>query len=305
MLNPLFKPMTMCFQNEEGGEGGGGVAAPPAMLDESGNFTEDFYNTFDEDDRTTISRYKNPSELGKGHINLRRMSDKPPDRLAVVPNEDSPDEEIAAFNQKWGVPEQPQGYEYKPDAEIAEKTGFNEDVMQGYFEKAKELQLNRKQLKGMADYHLSVLSKQGDEFALVQAANEQKELEADNKIADDYFGKSKNERIARADMLLQKYGNVEIKNEKGEVVANAIDKLIEKHPSLKHDPYFAMIFDKIAEDMSPMRIQGITGVSTPTNAAIQVKIKELRSNPAYLDQSHPDHKRLNNEVTELYKQMKS
>ena len=96
-----------------------------------------------------------------------------------------------------------------------------------------------------------------------------------------------------------------IKNEKGEVVANAIDKLIEKHPTLKHDPYFAMIFDNIAEDMSPMRIQGITGVSTPTNASIQVKIKELRSNPAYLDQSNPDHKRINDEVTELYKQMKS
>ena len=303
-LNPFFKPMCMRFQNDGDGDGGGGGGGTAVMIDENGNFTEDFYNTFDENDRPTITRYKNPKELGKGHINLRRTIDKPVDRLLVLPDENSSDEEIAAFNQRIGVPEDPVGYEFELNPEI-KNIDIDENKLNAFREIAKKYGIPKSKFAGLVNDYLALIDKEAGDFELIRANDKANEIDEDNKIADDYFGESKDERIARADMLLRKYGNIEIKNEKGEVVANAVEKLIEKYPSLKHSPWLTMIIDKIAEDMSEDRLKGITGVTAPTNAAIRNKIAKIRANPAYTDVSHPDNKRLNQEVLKLYTQLKA
>ena len=279
MINPFFKPMCMVFEGED--EGGGGGDNGVVALNEEGNFTQDFYDSFDEDDRTTISRYKNPAELGKGHIELRRTFNKPAERILVLPDDKSSDDERAEFNRRLGVPEEADHYEFELNPDI-KNIDIDDNRLKQVKELAKKHNIPNSEFNGFVNDYLALIDKDADDFELIQANNEAKELEEDNKIADDYFGKSKEERIVRADMLLRKYGDIEVKNEKGEVVANAVDKLIEKYPSLKHSPWLAMILDKIAEDMSPARLQGLTGISTPTNAAIKNIIAELRKNPAYI-----------------------
>ena len=91
--------------------------------------------------------------------------------------------------------------------------------------------------------------------------------------------------------------NVEVKNEKGEITIDAAQELVKKYPGIEHSPYLVMILDKIREDMSPARLQGLTGTSTPTNAAIKQKLNDLRKHEAYYDQGHPDYKRYSGKGT--------
>jgi hypothetical protein len=308
-LSLFFKSPCMKFEGEGGGDGdgdggggGGGGDNNVAVLDGDGNFTEDFYNSLPEDDQEMIRRYKNPRGIAKGHMELRRTFDKPADRVLVMPDENSDDAEWAAYRQKIGVPQDATGYEFELNPEL-ENIEANDDRMNKFRAIAKKYDIPKDKFSGIVNEYLALINEEAGNFELIRQNNEVKALEKDNEIADEYFGQSKDERIARADMLLRKYGNIEMKNEKGEVVANAIDKLLEKYPSMKHSPWLAMIVDKIAEDMSPQRLKGIGGVSTPTNAALKVKIAELRKNEAYTDASHPDHQRINQEVTDLYKKM--
>ena len=219
-----------------------------------------------------------------------------------MPDDKSTDDERADFHRRLGVPDEVDHYDFELNPEI-KNIDLDDAKLKAFKEIAKKRNIPKSEFAGIVNDYLALIDKEVGDFELIQANKEAEELEEDNKIVDSYFGKSKDERIARADLLLRKYGNIEIKNEKGEVVANAVDKLIEKYPSLKHSPWLTMILDKIAEDMSPARIQGLTGITTPTNASIKAKISELMNNPAYIEQGHPDHKRIHQEVTDLYKQM--
>ncbi len=277
------------------------VVESPVLLDEGGNFTEEFYDTFDEDDRMAISQYKNPGELGKGHINLRRTFDKPADRVLVLPDENSTDEERSAFNQRIGVPEEAQGYEFELNSEL-ENIEVSEDKLNAFRDIAKKYGIPKDKFNGLVNDYLGLISKEAGDFELIQQNNKDKAIEADNKIMDEYYGgQAKDDIIALANGMLTKY-NTEIKNEKGEVVANSSEKLAEKFPEIVHSPWFVMLLDNIRNDMAPARLQGLTGKVAPTNAALDVKIGELRNHPAYRDIGHPDHERINAEVTKLYEQ---
>jgi hypothetical protein len=302
-LNLFFKPMTMVSMAEDDdGGGGGGGGEPVALLDDGGNFTDEFYNTFDENDRAAISQYKTPGELGKGHINLRRTFDKPADRVLVLPDDNSSDEERAAFNQRIGVPQEAAGYEFELNPEL-KNVAIDDDRLNAFREIAKKYDIPKSKFAGLVNDYLALIDKDAGEFELIQQNKEAKAIEADNAVMDEYFGKAKEDRIALADAMLRKY-NTEIKNEKGEVVANSVEKLVEKYPDIVHSPWLVMTLDKIREDMSPARIQGLTGVTAPTNAAIRIRIAEIRSKPAYTDMSDPDHTtRLNKEVLELQGQI--
>ncbi len=277
------------------------VIDAPALLDESGNFTEEFYNSFDENDRATISRYKTPNELGKGHVELRRTFDKPADRVLVLPDENSTDEERAAFNQRLGVPQEAKGYDFELNPEL-NNIEINEDKLNAFREIAKKHNISNTVFQGLVNDYLALISKDVAEHELVQKNLADKALAEDNKVMDDYFGAAKDDRIALADAMLKKY-NTEIKDAKGEVVANSVEKLIEKYPDIVHSPWLVMIMDKIREDMSPARVQGLTGVSAPTNANLREQIADLRKHDAYSDVSHPDHEDVQKKVIELYKQL--
>ncbi len=304
-INPFFKPMGMKFEGEgdpEGGGGGGGNGT--VLLDESGNFTQNFYNSFEKDDREAISQYKNPNELGKGHINLRRTFNKPADRVVVLPDDNSTDEERAEFHKRLGVPDEADHYEFKLNPDI-KNIELDDNRLKAFKDIAKKHNIPKSKFEGIVNDYLAMIDKDAADFELIQANNETKALEEDNKIADSYFGKAKEERVALADAILRKY-NVEIKNDKGEVTASAVDMLIERYPRLSHDPYLVMIIDKIRESMSPERIRGLNSLTTtPTNATIRAKLEDMKKNPAYFDISHKDYKRLQEEAMKLHEQLAS
>jgi hypothetical protein len=302
-FNPFFKPMCMRFEGEGDLDGGGGGNGDPvSVINADGTFIEGWYKSYPEEYHETLSRFKKFEDMPNSYMNLRSKFNKPADRVLVLPDDNSSDAERAEFHQRLGVPEEADQYEFELNPDI-KNIDVDDARLKAFREIAKKHNIPKSKFQGIVNDYLALIDKDAGDFELIQANNEAKELEEDNKIADGYFGKSKDERIARADLLLRKYGNIEIKNDKGEVVANAVDKLIEKYPSMKHSPWLTMILDKIADDMSPQRLQGLTGVSAPTNDAIKNKIKDLRNKPEYSDISHPDHKKIQEEVMNLYKQL--
>ena len=271
----------------------------PALLDTEGNFTEDFYNTFDEDDRTAISQYKSPGELGKGHINLRRTFDKPADRVLVMPDDNSTDEERAAYSQRIGVPQEASGYEFEADPELKNLT-IDDDKLNRFRDIAKKHNIPKSEFSGMVNEWLAGVSKDATDLDAIMQHNANVALEADNKIMDEHYGgQAKDDIVALANSFLNPY-STDIKNEKGEVTANSSAKLIERFPGLEHSPWFVMLCDNFRNAMSPARFHGTTGKVAPTNASMRVRIDELMAKPAYTDISHPDNKRLNAEVLEMY-----
>jgi len=86
-------------------------------------------------------------------------------------------------------------------------------------------------------------------------------------------------------MLLRKYEGQEMVAELG----------------LENNPAMAQFLDNIAEDMSEDRIKGLTVSTVPTPADIKSKIAALQAHPAFTDESHPQHKQVVAEMSELYK----
>ena len=71
---------------------------------------------------------------------------------------------------------------------------------------------------------------------------------------------------------------------------------------LENDPRMTRFLDKIAEDMSPQRLKGLTGVTTSTPAVVQAEIKKLMATEAYNKESHPEHKTIVERVHQLYQE---
>jgi len=257
-----------------------------SVVDVDGNFTENWLEQFDEADRPTLGRFTETGfrSLGKSYVDLQRQF-RNPDDYVKMPKDDSPDEERAEFHRRRGVPDTAD-YKYEQPETLPENLRSNEDEMKYYYELAKSANLTPAQFKKMADGHFANLEKVfATQDLIAQEANHKANAEADAALTKK-FGKAKDERIARANAVMRHYGGVE-----------AVAAL-----KLENNPLMVEFIDRIAEDMSEDRIKGITTTTIPTAAALDNRIDELRKNPAFANSSHPDHRKVNAELQELYKQ---
>ena len=92
-----------------------------------GESATDWYNAIPEEavrEAMKSKGYKNPAELAMGYHSLMKMQRNSDDAI-IVPGENAKPEDIAAFNKKMGVPENAEGYEFKP----AEGVEHDKDLM--------------------------------------------------------------------------------------------------------------------------------------------------------------------------------
>lgn len=256
-----------------------------SVIDADGNFKEDWANDYDEGDRPTLSRFTRFDEMVKSHMNLRRKFNKDPDTLVELPNEHTSDEDRAEFHRKRGVPDDVKGYKYVRSEDLSDNVAIDDEKLAAYYELSKKANLTKEQFNIMANGHLALVDKDIAAFDLIQEEeNHKANAEAESALRKK-LGKAYEERVARANAIMRKYGGDE-----------AVAAL-----KLENNPLMVEFIDNIAEDMSEDRIKGITSTTVPTTVALDNRIAELRKHPAYNNSSHPEHKKVQAEVQELYK----
>jgi hypothetical protein len=283
-LSLFFKSPGMKFEGDGGDDGGG---SDDGGVDHEGNFSEKFLEHFDEADRPTLERFQKTGlkSLGKSHVDLQRQFRSPDDYIKMI-NDDSSDEEKAAFHERRGVPKEAKDYPKYDIPEGLVNIQTSEEEQKYYNELFKKANLTPAQRKIMADGHYEYLDKfLGDaEAARVEAENQAFD-KADMEL-NKVFGRAKEQRILRANAIMRHYGGEE-----------AVASL-----KAENNPHMTLMLDRIAEDMAPARIAAIMGKSgptLPTNERINQEMAKLRDEPGYFDSQHPDHKKLMERKTAL------
>jgi hypothetical protein len=141
-------------------DGGGGNGTPQAPAAPIGNFvTGD--GTFSDgwtqrlpDDlgeaRAGFGKYKNVAELAKGLHNANRMIGQ---RGVIVPTQDSPPEDVAAFRKALGVPETTEGYKDIKPEQLPAGVEWNDDLARPYIEIAHKHNIPPGALKELVGLH--------------------------------------------------------------------------------------------------------------------------------------------------------
>jgi len=267
--------------NPQGGPDNSGTS----VIDDKGNFVENWADNYPEEDRATLSRFKKFDDLITSHMKNRRMLNKDPDSLVEIPSETSSDEVKAEFHRRRGVPDDEKGYKYKRSKDLSDNIDIDDEKIAAFAQIAKKHNMTPSQFNGIVNDYLALVDKDIAKFDLLQQDRNKKDFEKADAALKKKFGKSYDERVARANMILRKYEG---------------QNFVAKH-GLENSPEMTEFLDRIAEDMSEDRIKGLTGVTVPTPSQVDSKIKELRAHPAYLDRKHPQHKDYVNQVRELYK----
>src|SRR4029077_787692 len=141
------------------GGSGNGTAVNPApvptgnFVTGDGTFQPDWTSRLPEDlgeARAGFGKYKNVVELAKGLHNANRMIGQ---RGVIVPTQDSPPEDVAAFRKALGVPDSVDGYkEIKPE-QLPPGVDWNDEIAKPYIEVAHKHNIPPKALKELVSLH--------------------------------------------------------------------------------------------------------------------------------------------------------
>lgn len=281
---------------------------PPAQTTQSivnpdGSFVENWTQNEPEEDKPTLSRFKNVGDLKKSYMDLRKKFGRDPDGLIQVPKDDSPDDVKTAFYKAAGKPETVDEYKFEKSTDLSEKVEVVDDQVKAFAQIAHKYHLNNAQFNGIVNDYLALIGKDIDAFDLAQTEKGQQDYEVGMAELKKVFKDGLEQRALRANALLRKYGNVAIKDKDGNEVS-IMEKLFEESPKLKNSPWMTMLLDNIAEAMSEDTLKGIATITTPTVGQVEAKIAELRKHPAYMDKMNPQHKQIIQQIADLYTQKK-
>lgn len=114
------------------------------VMDMSKIFGEDFAKD------PSLKDFKDPASFVKAFKDTKAMIGKP---RFDVPGQDTPPEQAAEFYKKWGVPDAPDQYGLKPDANVPEHNNeTNVAFLKSFGDKAHELKFNTSQAQGMQKF---------------------------------------------------------------------------------------------------------------------------------------------------------
>lgn len=271
-----------------------------SVVNADGSFTDGWTEQFDEADRPTLERFTKTGfkSLGKSYVDLQRQF-RDPDGYVKVPKEDSSDEVKAEFHKRRGVPDKAEDYEYKRSPDLSDKVETSDEKVAAFSQIAKKWNFTNKQFNGAVNDYLQLIAKDIDAFDIAQDEKSGQEREKGVAVLKKHLGNALEERTLRAEALMRKYGDRVVKDAKGDEL-NVLEQLYKELPDIENSPWIRLLLDNIAEDMSEDRIKGLSAVHTPTPDAIQGKINELKAHEAYMDENHPQHKDIIDQLSVLY-----
>jgi hypothetical protein len=273
---------------------------PVSPVNADGGFIENWADKYGEEAKPTLSRFTKFDDFVTSHMALRKKFGKDPSKLVEIPSEDSSDEVRAEFNSARGVPGKPEDYEFKRSPDLAESIQTDAEKLAAFSQIAHKHNLTPAQYNGVINDYLALVDKNEVAYGIAEQEKNEQARQKGVAILAKQLGGALEERTLRAEAVERKYGDKKAKDTEGNEV-NILEELHKENPNLKNSAWYRLVFDNIAEDMSEDRIKGLTSVSTPTPAAIQTKINELRAHESYLKEDHPQHKDTMAQLEALYK----
>jgi len=257
------------------------------IMNEQGQFKENWHAKYGDDAAKTLGRYKMFDDLVNSHMEQRRLIGKDPESLVTIPADDDADGNLALRRRLNKTPDEAGGYEYTLDPETEKVLGeANPEMLESFKQFAHERGWSQSDVKDALDFYFKMNVDNVQKFATVQEANEKTAHEEAVKALKTEWGTAYEEKTARVQLLADKYGA-------GDLITRE---------NLHNDPGFIRLLDNIANDMAEDRIKGLSRSSASTPAQIDVKIADLKKTEAYNNRAHPDHKQVNEQVINLYKQ---
>ncbi len=276
------------FEGDGGGDGGGG-AADTGYVGVDGTFADGWTGREEyKANAETLGRFKSVPELAKGYMEARTKIGKDPNSLAEIPNDTSSDEVRAAWGKANGVPESVDGYEYNYSDDFATKLGPLDDTkMTAIKEFAhKELGLSPAKFQKLMDFYHTNASGEVDVFNTT--FEEQKQASKDKGVAilNREWLEGTEDRTKGALAHLQKYGEIEVKGENGEIV-NPLEMLFQESPELKNSPWLTIIADNMAQAMGEDTLHGGGGGGALSLEGINSQIAAIRTEQAEIRKANP------------------
>ena len=265
--------------DDDGGDGGGG-GGDTGYVGVDGTFTDGWTGREEfKANAETLGRFKSVPELAKGYMEARTKIGKDPNSLAEIPNDTSSDEVKAAWGKANGKPETVDGYEYDYSDDFSAKLGpLDETKMSALKDFAhKELGLSPTKFQKLLDFYHTNASGEVDSFNATLEEQRQASKDKGMAILNEVFLDTTDDRTASAEAFLQKYGEIEVKGENGEMV-NPLEMLFEESPELKNSPWLTMIADNMVQAMGEDTLKGGRGPSGGMSLeGINTQIAEIRS----------------------------
>ncbi len=270
------------------GEGGGGGGGDAGFVGSDGVFTENWAQgeSFKENE-ATLSRYKNVTDLANGLVATKKKFGKNPDTLVEIPSETSSDEVRTAWSKAHGRPDTQDLYEYSLSDEHAVKLEpLNDIKMAAFREFAHKKNWSQEDFKDALDfYHTNMV---GDIDAFNTSFGEQQTAakEKGMTILKGMWLDGTDDRTAGALEHLQKYGEIEVKGQDGEMI-NPLEKLFEEAPQLKQSPWLTMIMDNMKQKMGEAGRKGGGDTGPLSLDSINSQITELRTQQDTIRKDNP------------------
>lgn len=165
--------------------------------------SENFLDSLPEELRTEPSLHdiKDVGSLAKGYVHAQKMvgADK-----IVVPGNDASDEEMGAFYNKLGRPEQPDGYEVP--TENMPKIDIDKDVLGGFFEEAHRVGLSKQQAAALVRWQ----AQQTDSYLSDSIQQQELGLEEATSKMQKEFGGAYEQKMEMATTALKQFGGEEL-----------------------------------------------------------------------------------------------
>ena len=257
------------------------VAQPTSIIDSEGNFAENWRESLPEDIRgeSIFDRVKDFNGMAKSLAHAERMIGK--DKI-VIPNENSSDEEWAAWNKAHGTPESADLYEFN----MPEGVEANPDITSKAAPLFHELGLNQKQVDGLVGFYEGLRAEAGQM------------MEAQSETAMQELHES----------LLSEWGNAfEQKKHLGNVAlteAAGGDAEFQERISQKfgNDPDFIKAMSNLGSKFAEHGAVPSKLNVADTPDVIEGKIKDLMASDAYMNKRHANHTVVMAQVQNLFKE---
>ena len=262
--------------------------APPVFSD-GFTFRKDWYQDYAEDPGfkpylNSLSKYKDLPGLIKVAEDSRRQLSQRMDGYIKVPGEDAPDEEVAAYRERMGIPEAHDDYEFSLPEGVAIPNGMEvtAERQEAFAEFAHEAGLSQEQADRAFGF---ILENELRDYEQMQGEQQQL-LAADRNELQEVWGRDYESRMHDARRIASSYG------------IDPSDPVLEM-------PRIAMAFAAIASSISESKLTNVPTQNSTLSYASQAKdIIQNESNPdheAYHDRTHPQHNATVEKVLELQK----
>jgi len=269
--------------------GGNGGSSPAGIFKEEGSleFRENWYDGIEslkghENYLQQFSSFDKMVQSGRDFMSKYREKT---DHLLEIPSEESPEEVVAAYREKMGIPDAPEKYEIKPDDGIMpEGSEIEAEKIKAFEAFAAETGAPKELAQKMFNYFLKADIK---EFETLQHQEQQEAQEAEKHLQETW-GRDYEKKSAQVKHLANEFGMAP-----------------EDQEALKI-PGVAKLLGAIAGRVQEGKVTEELG--TPTDMSFGAQAKSIihdKSNAqydAYHNGSHPDNKMVREKVRNLLKQ---